>query len=100
MKSDSGGYYTAMDADSEGIEGKYYTWTQKEIDEVLNNKSGKFSRIFNIMDTGNTSPLIIKFVKRILENLITEVVKISRNFINLEVRNNIVLVCLTFTMSD
>ncbi len=55
MKSDSGGYYTAMDADSEGIEGKYYTWTQKEIDEVLKNNSGKFSRVFNIMDTGNYS---------------------------------------------
>ena len=55
MKSDSGGYYTAMDADSEGIEGKYYTWTQSEIDEIIKEKAEKFSRIFNIMDSGNYS---------------------------------------------
>ena len=35
MQSDDGGYYSAQDADSEGHEGKYFVWQQKEINELL-----------------------------------------------------------------
>ncbi|MCA1763236.1 MAG: hypothetical protein LC664_09630, partial [Flavobacteriales bacterium] len=31
MKHESGGYYSAIDADSEGVEGKFYTWSENEI---------------------------------------------------------------------
>ncbi len=36
MQSAEGGYYSAQDADSEGEEGKYYTWTPKQVSSVLN----------------------------------------------------------------
>jgi hypothetical protein len=35
MQSSQGGYYSALDADSEGIEGKFYVWSPVEIREVL-----------------------------------------------------------------
>ncbi len=35
MSDDGGGFYCAEDADSEGIEGKFYLWTQDEIRKIL-----------------------------------------------------------------
>ena len=37
MQSTKGGYYSAQDADSEGSEGKFFVWSQKEMDSLLNN---------------------------------------------------------------
>jgi len=35
MTDDHGGFYCAEDADSEGVEGKFYLWTEEEIHSVL-----------------------------------------------------------------
>lgn len=35
MLTPEGAFYSAMDADSEGVEGKYYVWTKPELEEVL-----------------------------------------------------------------
>lgn len=48
-----GGFYSALDADSEGVEGKYYTWNKQEIDELLGKDSEIFCRVFNVSETGN-----------------------------------------------
>jgi uncharacterized protein YyaL (SSP411 family) len=37
LTAPDGGYYSALDADSEGTEGRFYVWTAKEIDSVLGN---------------------------------------------------------------
>lgn len=54
MTSEEGGFYSAKDADSEGVEGKYYVFDPKELMEVLGEKEGAaFNRFFDITEAGN-----------------------------------------------
>ncbi len=54
MTSKEGGFYCAQDADSEGIEGKYYTFSLDEIKDVLGNDRGdEFASIYDITTEGN-----------------------------------------------
>ena len=54
MTSKEGGFYSAEDADSEGEEGKFYMWSQKEIKDILGQEQGsKFCYYFNITSQGN-----------------------------------------------
>jgi uncharacterized protein YyaL (SSP411 family) len=39
MTSPEGGFYSALDADSDGEEGKFYVWTEKELSQILKEKS-------------------------------------------------------------
>ena len=53
MASPEGGFYSAQDADSEGVEGKYYTFSVDEITSVLGDKGKHFSETFDITEHGN-----------------------------------------------
>ena len=54
MTSPRGGFYSAQDADSEGVEGKYYVFDPLEIMKVLGLEDGKkFCRYFDITENGN-----------------------------------------------
>lgn len=48
MKYADGGYFAAMDADSEGEEGKYYVWQEQELKELLTDDFLLFSSYYNI----------------------------------------------------
>jgi uncharacterized protein len=48
-----GGFYAALDADSEGIEGKYYVWSKEEVEKILGEKAKLFCDYFNISSEGN-----------------------------------------------
>jgi len=47
------GYCSALDADSEGVEGKYYTWTQDEIADILTEDAAWFMEYFQVKEAGN-----------------------------------------------
>jgi len=49
----NGGFYSALDADSEGVEGKFYTFTKTEIGEILGDEAELFCIYYNITDEGN-----------------------------------------------
>ena len=53
MTSSEGGFYSAYDADSEGVEGKFYVWTKKEIKEILGSDADLFCLYFDVTDGGN-----------------------------------------------
>src|SRR5699024_10175014 len=54
MTSENGGFYSALDADSEGVEGKFYVWDYNEIIDVLGEKDGEFiSSFYDITKLGN-----------------------------------------------
>lgn len=49
-----GGFYSAEDADSEGVEGKFYLWKKKEIEEILSKEEAKFVvEKFGVEEEGN-----------------------------------------------
>jgi len=54
MTSPEGGFYSAEDADSEGVEGKFYIWTLDEIRLVLDEESAQLIiDVFNVTPEGN-----------------------------------------------
>jgi hypothetical protein len=54
MTAPQGGFYSAEDADSEGVEGKFYLWTDDQIDAVLDAEEANLvKRVFNLRSGGN-----------------------------------------------
>jgi uncharacterized protein YyaL (SSP411 family) len=53
MTHPEGGFYSAEDADSEGHEGLFYTWTQEEILNLLGEEGRLFSEFYGVTADGN-----------------------------------------------
>ena len=53
LTSPDGAFYASLDADSEGVEGKFYVWTKKEVDDALVDDAEIFSAYYNITAEGN-----------------------------------------------
>ena len=54
MQSNDGGYYSTIDADSEGIEGKFYVWSDDDLKNILNKEEiDVFKKMFVVYDRPN-----------------------------------------------
>jgi len=53
LTSPEGAFYSSLDADSEGVEGKFYTWTERDLDRVLAVQSSKIKEYFSVTSAGN-----------------------------------------------
>jgi uncharacterized protein YyaL (SSP411 family) len=53
LTSSEGGYYSSIDADSEGEEGKFYAWSYEDVVSVLKNEAPLFIDYYNITRSGN-----------------------------------------------
>lgn len=53
LGTEEGGFYSSLDADSEGVEGKFYVFTRAEIDDLLKEDSEWFCKVFGVTESGN-----------------------------------------------
>jgi uncharacterized protein YyaL (SSP411 family) len=53
MTDANGGFFSALDADSEGVEGKYYVWTKNQLREILQDHESLISAFYGVTETGN-----------------------------------------------
>jgi len=69
MTSPDGAFYSTLDADSEGEEGKFYVWSRAEVMEVLGEEEGRiFCETYNITEGGNWEGTNILNMQREAEN--------------------------------
>jgi uncharacterized protein YyaL (SSP411 family) len=53
LRGAEGGFFSAEDADSEGVEGKFYAWSPEQIHMVLGDDANEFNNWFGVTDEGN-----------------------------------------------
>jgi uncharacterized protein YyaL (SSP411 family) len=53
MITPEGAFASSLDADSEGVEGRFYVWSLDEIREVLGDDADLFARVYDISEHGN-----------------------------------------------
>lgn len=53
MLDESGGFYSALDADSEGEEGKFYVWSEEEIKSIAGDDFSLIAEYFDVQPGGN-----------------------------------------------
>ncbi|MCW3462689.1 thioredoxin domain-containing protein [Chitinophaga nivalis] len=67
MTSPEGGFYAALDADSEGVEGKFYVWSREEIDQILGEQAPVFCDFYDVQEHGNWEEQNILWVRQPLQ---------------------------------
>jgi uncharacterized protein len=53
MRAPGGGFASSLDADSEHEEGKFYVWSEAEIDAIVGNRAPLFKRFYDVTAAGN-----------------------------------------------
>lgn len=53
MQDPEGGYYSSQDADSEGVEGKFFVWSEEEVRQLLGPEADLFCRFYDVTPQGN-----------------------------------------------
>ncbi|MEJ7684297.1 MAG: hypothetical protein WKG06_41890 [Segetibacter sp.] len=72
MLSEEGGFYSALDADSEGAEGKFYTWSKAETEDVLGEDADIFCEFYDITEKGNWEHTNILWVTKPVQQFAAE----------------------------
>ncbi|MEM9983568.1 MAG: thioredoxin domain-containing protein [Bacteroidota bacterium] len=53
LSDSTGGFYSSLDADSEGEEGRYYVWKEKDVTKLLGHRADAFKDYYNVSPFGN-----------------------------------------------
>ena len=90
LMHEKGGFYSALDADSEGEEGKFYVWTYDEVRDILKDKTDAFCSFYDITKNGNWEgkniPRILSPQVEITDNELSENLDVSKKLL-LDKRN-------------
>jgi uncharacterized protein len=86
LTSPEGGFYSSLDADSEGEEGRFYTWQKAEIDSILGDarRSALFCAYFSVEAGGNWEGRNILYRSKNGEKILTEY-KITPNELTIQI---------------
>tara|TARA_R110000868_G_scaffold157599_1_gene384971 strand:- start:5972 stop:8083 length:2112 start_codon:yes stop_codon:yes gene_type:complete len=88
LTSPEGGFYSSLDADSDGEEGKYYVWTDEELISILGKDASLFSEYYNVTKSGNW-----EHQKNILHRKLSDTEIASKNHISIEELQKTVTEC-------
>lgn len=84
MMNEEFGFYSALDADSEGVEGKFYTWQKSEIIQLLDDDAQLFCDTFNIKEAGNWEHTNILWIEESLDKVASKFEKsYGNNFLEI-----------------
>lgn len=67
MSAENGLFYSALDADSEGVEGKFYVWDKIQFDQILGEDAALFADYYNLTEEGNWEEEQTNILMRIYE---------------------------------
>jgi hypothetical protein len=67
MSAENGLFYSALDADSEGVEGKFYVWDKVQFDQILGEDAALFADYYNVTEEGNWEEEKTNILMRIYE---------------------------------
>lgn len=65
-------FYSALDADSEGVEGKFYVWSLEEVKKIIGEDAAVFCEYYDVTERGNWEHTNILRVKKSIENFAKE----------------------------
>ncbi|MHA6249013.1 thioredoxin domain-containing protein [Pontibacter sp. CAU 1760] len=85
LMSPEGGFYSSLDADSEGEEGRFYTFTKEELKAILRDEEPLFSKYYHATAAGN-----FEHGRNILHRRISDEEFAKENQLDLEVLQDMV----------
>jgi uncharacterized protein YyaL (SSP411 family) len=71
MTNQDGLFFSSYDADSEGVEGKFYCFTQQEIENIVSSRADIFCEYFSIEPAGNWEHSNILYIGKTMQELCT-----------------------------
>ncbi len=72
LRDPQGGYYAAIDADSEGVEGRFYVWEKKKVETLLGDDAELYCAYYDISENGNWEHSNILRIQKPLEEIAGE----------------------------
>lgn len=94
MLSDEYGFYSSLDADSEGVEGKFYTWNKKEIEILLQENASLFCNLYGVQENGNWEQTNILWLQQPIEIFAT------KNKIDIDELKKKIAICHTILLHE